>query len=570
MSKIMLKCKNCGANMQTDFEAKVIKCLHCGSTYLLSEILDKQDLDFLKKNSADDISKKLSFNDAIKQGETAIFKADFENAERFFKLAISIDEENYKGYFGVVKAKTKNFNSLPPNDDYKNYANKALELATPDDYVFIKNELEKLTILKKEHDKIQREKQQLQNQQKSMEQNRRIKANFFSKLAYFLTGIITIVLLVGIIVSQEIKHRENQNQIATIEVTSAEQFLKIFKDDKNLNSIIILKNDIDFNNISIAPLGLTAFSGELRGNGFAFKNLNISLEKTSEEMFVGLFAKTDGAKISGLVFDNIIVNFNGTESPNEPPRAISIGMLVGYAKNTQISNCSVESNCSVKSSNSYASVFVGGLCGQIENSKIEICYSQANLSVNEKLNKRQNHFVGAITGFLNNSSVLNCYSSSDISVKINSFLKTDLFVGCVSGQSVLTNENNMITNCFFSGKIVSEDDIKTFKTEHFAGVTNENPLKPIDKNKIYSNCIFFDENTFKSCSGDAVLKENLTDYIQSNHLILTQNLTEALNFIKTNFSSNWWTETDTIAPKLKISQKQNTGENVSVFLIQFF
>ena len=91
MSEINLKCKNCGAAMQVDKNAKMITCIHCGASHLLSEILDEKDFAFLEKFNAEELENKLLFNDAIKQGETFLFKAEYSKAEEAFKLAIIRD-----------------------------------------------------------------------------------------------------------------------------------------------------------------------------------------------------------------------------------------------------------------------------------------------------------------------------------------------------------------------------------------------------------------------------------------------------------------------------------------------
>ena len=68
-------------------------------------------------------------------------------AEASFKKAIEYDDSNYRSYLGVVKAKTENFNKIPENDDYLQYAHYAISLATGEDLTLVRSELSKIELL---------------------------------------------------------------------------------------------------------------------------------------------------------------------------------------------------------------------------------------------------------------------------------------------------------------------------------------------------------------------------------------------------------------------------------------
>ena len=150
MSYITLKCKNCGANMALNTESHSATCNHCGSTFLISDILDEKDSSFVSKFSSKELEQKMYATDSIKQGETFIAKCEYEKAEACFKKAIEYDDSNYRSYLGVVKAKTENFNKLPDDDDYLQYAHYALNLATGDDLTLVRSELSKIDLLETE------------------------------------------------------------------------------------------------------------------------------------------------------------------------------------------------------------------------------------------------------------------------------------------------------------------------------------------------------------------------------------------------------------------------------------
>ena len=94
--------------MSLNTESHSATCIHCGSTFLISDILDEKDIAFTEKFTPKNLEQKMMAQDALKQGETYLYKAEYEKAENCFKRAIELDENNYKGYLSVVKAKTQN------------------------------------------------------------------------------------------------------------------------------------------------------------------------------------------------------------------------------------------------------------------------------------------------------------------------------------------------------------------------------------------------------------------------------------------------------------------------------
>lgn len=550
MPNVILKCKNCGAEMQVNLTSKTITCMHCGTMHMLSEILDDKDLNFLSKNKPQDLGKKLEFNDAIKQGETYLFKAEYLKAEEAFKLAISIDEKNYKGYMGVVRAKTKNLNFLPKDDDYLSYAKIALGLAESDELVHLKNELEKLDVLKAENAKIKQEQNRQKDKNKHIEDSRRIKANFFSKLAYVITGIVAVSLLIGLIATSYLKNKNNKPVESMVEISSVEQFIEVTSNSSYLGSTIILKNDLDFGNKTISPIGENKFfTGSFRGNGFKIKNLTISPSNIYDDNYLGLFAKIDGAKISGLVLDNVKLIY---ENQNQnSPISTKLGLICGYGKNAEISNCAVLDTCIVGSKNTNSSISFGGIAGELDNSKISLSFSNLKSNIIEENNNKSTHFVGGLVGYLNNSYVTSCYSTSEISFDVNSTINSNIYIGGLAGYSLFNTTNSSITNSYFAGKINSGENANLNKDEHIAAITNY--TSPVELNRIYSNFALFCDDNFVS-ENIAISKEELGDYTTDNlYVELVDSEENLILEIKDLFSANYWENLDTINPSQKAS-----------------
>ena len=141
MSLINLKCKNCSASVSLDMNAKSITCAHCGSTFLLQELIDEKDIEMVESLSEKDFQEKVDFNDAIKHGDIALFQGDFDKAEQYYKRAIQLNENDFRGYYGVVRSKTHNLNIIPDSNDFKEYAKLAIKFVPHDEEIHIKSEL---------------------------------------------------------------------------------------------------------------------------------------------------------------------------------------------------------------------------------------------------------------------------------------------------------------------------------------------------------------------------------------------------------------------------------------------
>ena len=148
MAYIFKKCPNC-TNILTIFsESKTTSCEVCGAEFENSSILHYKDIVFFKNFSESDFEKSLKYNALIIQGNENISNSLYQKAEECFKQAIELDENRYEGYYGVTKAKTQDFQVLPDNNDYLEYAKIAMSLADDDVDHKINANLAKLNIFK--------------------------------------------------------------------------------------------------------------------------------------------------------------------------------------------------------------------------------------------------------------------------------------------------------------------------------------------------------------------------------------------------------------------------------------
>ena len=171
--------------------------------------------------------------------------------------------------------------------------------------------------------------------------------------------------------------------------------LQAMQDD--LSGKYILMNDIDLAGYDWTPVGTgelasNAFKGELNGNGFVIKNLNIN---TSTESYQGLFGNING---SGSMIKNL-----GIEDANVYGRS-EVGILVGYAQSLNIQNVYATGVAQANASD-YGYSCVGGLVGVAASVTINNCYTKGSVS-------GSGFSVGGIVGinYYTGANISNSYS----------------------------------------------------------------------------------------------------------------------------------------------------------------
>lgn len=541
MSYITLKCKNCGSNMSLNTESHSATCIHCGSTFLLTDLLDEKDIEFTEKFSAKNLEQKMMAQGSLKQGETYLAQAEFEKAEECFKRAIELDENNFKPYLGIVKAKTKNLNSLPDDDDYIQYANYALSIAEGDDLVLVKSELAKLYLLKKEVGRQKKIKKNRQKQEEKYIANRQSESKLFSFVAICILIAFACFVFIGSGLFKSLF--TNQNKTGSININSYETLKQVFSDEKYLSYNITLTSDIDCNNNEITPFGSKAkpFTGTFNGNKHKISNATINPSKNYDN--VGLFGYTMLAKISNLVLDNISVLASESTISNSTNY---IGLLVGKADATKISGIEATDSCIVQAVGTLDyNLSLGGLVGNLSNtSELNNVSSHSYLNVRLTQNSPTDIFIGSIAGSCTNSVVAKTCSNSESTVEISNTTPTfsNAYISGIVGyiQCNSTTDYNNTKNNFFSG------DIKITSSGVLCNVSAiaKTNLKSTTKQNNY--CLYtassFTYNSTQVFSSITELSENsnFVEFCMSNGTYLSK--------LKTTFSS--WKNSTTFTPSL--------------------
>lgn len=159
-----------------------------------------------------------------------------------------------------------------------------------------------------------------------------------------------------------------------------------------LNGDYVLAGDIDCSGIAnFSRIG--TFTGTLDGQGHTISNLTIDGGFLSD--LVGLFSITDGAVIRNLSITN--ANILGYTR---------VGVLVGHATNTVITNVSVSSGTTMFGLGSNGNV--GGLVGYADNTRIS--YSSAAVPINAAGSN-----VGGLVGYATNGTIISkSYSTAQV------------------------------------------------------------------------------------------------------------------------------------------------------------
>ena len=525
MSYITLKCKNCGANMSLNTESHSATCNHCGSTFLMADILDEKDAKFIAKLSSKDLEIKMLASDALKQGETFLFQCEYDKAESLFKKAIELDDSSFRAYLGVVKAKTKNCNVLPKNDDYLQYAHYALSLATGDDLILVKSELSKIDLLERE---AKRQKRIFSENQKR-EANYRKHKKDVSKVVSIIT--IFIILMFGFFIfacsiASDLIFDKPSGKLS-VKVNSFETLSKVLSNDKYLDYEINLTSDIDCDGNSLTPFGsqTNAFTGTFNGNNHKISNAKID---ATNQNYAGLFGYTVLAEIKNLVLDKISLSLS--ETP-ETTSSSAYGLLVGKAEVSEITNIEIKNTCDVSIARdiSYASA-IGGLAGSITNSSFVSSVScHPNISVRlTQIIKPATSYVGGIIGSSQSSVVQNnCSNSAIYSVVSNtSYSNSTTYASGIIGSILnpiskdVLNVNHNLFSGIVSLNASSIVDTKVSSiTQHSQSIT-----KSLNNACLYSSTNFILNSTYLSYSKleDFELNEYFVDFCTSNDSYLAK------------------------------------------------
>ncbi|MBN1763859.1 MAG: hypothetical protein JW860_01260 [Sedimentisphaerales bacterium] len=253
-------------------------------------------------------------------------------------------------------------------------------------------------------------------------------------------------------------------------VTTAEQLNAIGLFPYYWDKVYILDNDIDmftYLNTDFNRIGVNKypFTGTFDGNGHVVTNL--TYYTAGKEPYIGLFGYADSATIKNLGLENATISSSDKY----------IGGLLGYLKDSTISNCFACGSLSVTGNRSY---HVGGLIGYQDSGTISNCYTCGNVSSTSPL-------CGGLVGYQDSGTITDCFASTNVSGDFRTgglvgyqhgTIRNCYATGNVNGIGLWNNEmgglvgrsESSIINCYATGSITGSNQIGGLVGYQYLGV----------------------------------------------------------------------------------------------------
>lgn len=153
---------------------------------------------------------------------------------------------------------------------------------------------------------------------------------------------------------------------------------------------IVLTGNLFLNDEVLEPIGTldSPFRGFFDGQGYSINKFGVSSTEN-----VGLFGYAENASFTNLSLNSAVLSCNGV---------VSVGTLVGYAKNTEISKVKTN-NCTL-----YAGADAGGIVGTLIDGNIFDCINGSSVNLNAGSNG------GGIVGKAERSTILRCINTASV------------------------------------------------------------------------------------------------------------------------------------------------------------
>ena len=223
----------------------------------------------------------------------------------------------------------------------------------------------------------------------------------------------------------------------------------------DLDGKYVLMGDIDLSGYSnwtaIGSNSSTAFTGELNGNGYTIKNLNINSSSVNQ----GLFGYIAGGKISNLNLSNVNVKSTGS----------NVGALAGTAAGATISNVHVLSGSVTGSSNVGGLVGVGGLL-------LGSTIIQSSSAASVTSTSTTTAYVGGLVGTATSIGMIikDSYATGSVTSKSTGSDANDYAGGLIG---YISGSDGIIENSYATGTITTANN----KKGGIVGFMSEGTLK---------------------------------------------------------------------------------------------
>lgn len=231
-------------------------------------------------------------------------------------------------------------------------------------------------------------------------------------------------------------------------ISTAEELAYLAKSVNEGNSYegeyLILTNNIDLNHIEWTPIGNgdnKRFKGDFDGKGYTVSNMKIT---NSNSRYCGLFGFVDTGTHMRAMIENLTVE--GSIDCDKPD-AVYVGGIIGQILNSKIQHCFSYVNINMK--NKKSEVAVGGIVGNAS-SNVSILNSAnfGEIRVNAEVAEGIITAGGLVGSISNRVQILNCFNNSSRISSINQMQTQKTFVGGLIGYLDSAYAYMKVDNCF--------------------------------------------------------------------------------------------------------------------------
>ena len=362
-------------------------------------------------------------------------------------------------------------------------------------------------------------------------------------------------------------------EVRDIEIYSVEDFLAIGSSEAAKKKSYKLMTDLDFADVNTSNFAISGtFTGKIDGNGFVISNLNSTIFEKLQNATITNLGISDSrltkANQKGMLansIDNSVIEKVYMRNISLSNDTNQVGGVAGLISKSTVREVSLE-NINIKSNNT-----IGGIAGQIDNSKVEnsLVTGRIQGTIYHNLGAR----IGGITGWVGTGTTLaNVYtkvqivapqavgnggliggpSSGNVSITNAIALTTGTSAKRIAGWNVLNQADNVyeytgsnsVTNITDANKenvkVASEEQVKaeSFYTENLGWSTDIWDFSNVEAGetpRLRSMLNVFVEDTeapvIAGVDNDGIYTSAVTPVITDEHLKSVTILKDGVEFI---------------------------------------
>ena len=226
-----------------------------------------------------------------------------------------------------------------------------------------------------------------------------------------------------------------------IPIGSAEDLAQIGSEGFPMDGVYTLLGDIELNEWH--PIGAVSnpFAGTFNGNGRTITITGFHPDAMSRNVYLGIFAYVKGSSAKAVIKD-LTINSQIDSIGTNAGFALAVGLVAGYAENTEISNITLQGSFTFKARKS---VVVGGAAGYLQDGAI-LRNVTGNMSIlidggggDSIFGFPYYNYVGGFVGAFDSRNgtgaiIENCHNTGPVSAHCTT-TDSQVFLGGITGGS---------------------------------------------------------------------------------------------------------------------------------------